>query len=271
MAGNRYTANRAKPLPRCGECGREFIPTGGRQKYCLGKCQRAVRAAVARRTIAAKKADIELQRLHRAVQVAWCQICGKSFAFRARKLFCEACREINTKAYREKWAQLHPNAGKEKARRYLEKNRAKVIEKKRQRRAENPERDRAYGASKRGRAAKAAYEKRRLSTDPSFVVGKRISHGMRLALHGMKAGRSWEQLVCYTLANLVTHLERQFLPGMTWENMGKWHIDHIVPKASFEYQSPDDAEFKACWALTNLRPLWSRENVSKGARRLLLI
>lgn len=53
--------------------------------------------------------------------------------------------------------------------------------------------------------------------------------------------------------------------------MGEWHIDHIIPKSSFDYQTPDDDAFKAAWALTNLRPLWSSENLRKKAKRLHLI
>lgn len=63
----------------------------------------------------------------------------------------------------------------------------------------------------------------------------------------------------------------QFLPGMSWDNMAEWHIDHILPLASFSYASASDPEFRAAWALTNLRPLWSAENMQKGAKRVLLL
>ena len=58
---------------------------------------------------------------------------------------------------------------------------------------------------------------------------------------------------------------------MGWHNMGEWHIDHIVPVSSFTITSADDADFKACWALTNLRPMWADENRSKGDKRLTLL
>lgn len=81
----------------------------------------------------------------------------------------------------------------------------------------------------------------------------------------------WEKLVGYTVEDLMAHLEKQFVDGMSWRNMGMWHVDHIVPKSLFEYTSPDDTEFKAAWSLTNLRPLWAEENLSKHARRTHLI
>jgi hypothetical protein len=87
------------------------------------------------------------------------------------------------------------------------------------------------------------------------------------ALRGQKAGRRWEGLVGYTLDELMTHLERQFPKGMSWQNRDRWHVDHVIPMSSFGFRSATDESFKACWALTNLRPLWKVENLRKGARR----
>ena len=39
-----------------------------------------------------------------------------------------------------------------------------------------------------------------------------------------------------------------------------WHIDHIVPKNVFNFNSYNDIEFKACWSLENLRPIWCTNN-----------
>ena len=94
---------------------------------------------------------------------------------------------------------------------------------------------------------------------------------MKNSLRDGKKGRSWEALVGYTVEDLMRHLERQFSKGMTWGNRGEWHIDHIVPLKSFTFISPDEPEFKAAWALTNLRPLWGKENIRKNAKRLHLL
>jgi len=55
---------------------------------------------------------------------------------------------------------------------------------------------------------------------------------------------------------------------MTWENYGNdkksWSIDHIKPQSSFNYISVNDEEFKQCWALKNLQPLWHLENIKKS-------
>jgi len=54
---------------------------------------------------------------------------------------------------------------------------------------------------------------------------------------------------------------------MNWNNYGSyWHVDHIKPVALFNFNAPDDKEFKECWSLENLRPLEKIENIKKGKK-----
>ena len=68
----------------------------------------------------------------------------------------------------------------------------------------------------------------------------------------------------YSVDDLKLHLESLFQPGMSWDNYGEWHIDHIVPDSWFEYNSYQDSSFKECWALANLQPLWAKDNLKKS-------
>ena len=99
-----------------------------------------------------------------------------------------------------------------------------------------------------------------------------MSEMLRRYLNGRKAYRPWHTLVGYTPEELRAHLERQFTKGMTWDAFmrGEIHIDHIVPQADFRFESRDEEGFRQCWALTNLRPMWARDNIAKGARRVTL-
>ena len=99
-------------------------------------------------------------------------------------------------------------------------------------------------------------------------LNKNISKHMWEALKGNKQGRHWEKLVNYTLQDLIKHLEKRFTNGMTWDNYGKygWHIDHIIPIYLWEFNSYNDREFKQCWCLANLQPLWAKDNLRKGNR-----
>jgi len=88
---------------------------------------------------------------------------------------------------------------------------------------------------------------------------------------GSKRGRRTFEWLGYSIDDLMTHLERQFERGMSWDNYGEWHIDHVLPLSSFSYSQPSDPEFRAAWSLPNLRPLWGKQNASKGAKRLTLL
>lgn len=95
-----------------------------------------------------------------------------------------------------------------------------------------------------------------------------ISLHIRRSLHGNKNSQRWESLVHYTLNDLKKHLEKQFSKGMSWENYGKWEIDHIIPVSAFNFTSSKDLDFKRCWSLGNLRPLWKKDNREKSAKIL---
>lgn len=110
------------------------------------------------------------------------------------------------------------------------------------------------------------YQKRRRQESPSAAINARMSAGIKNSLASDKNGRSWESLVGYTISDLMDHLEAQFVNGMTWDNRGEWHIDHIRPLCSFDFQTPDCPQFREAWALTNLQPLWAVDNLRKGGR-----
>lgn len=98
----------------------------------------------------------------------------------------------------------------------------------------------------------------------------RIRAAVRRCLREGKAGESWEKVVGYSLKQLKRHLEKQFTEGMSWDAFlrGEIHIDHIIPVSAFTFSKPDDIQFKACWALKNLRPMWAIENIKKSDKLL---
>jgi hypothetical protein len=111
-------------------------------------------------------------------------------------------------------------------------------------------------------------EKIKSRTDPSFQLNRRMRCLMWVGLRKNKAGRRWQDLIGYSIDDLRRHIEKQFKDGMTWERFlaGNIHIDHKIPRAAFNYSRPEDPDFKKCWSLNNLQPMWASENMSKGAR-----
>ena len=70
------------------------------------------------------------------------------------------------------------------------------------------------------------------------------------------------QLVGCSMAKLRRHMAAQFSDGMTWANMGEWHIDHIVPCSAFDLSKPENQQ--RCFNYKNLRPMWGSANIRKG-------
>lgn len=129
---------------------------------------------------------------------------------------------------------------------------------------------RAYYQDHREEMIRAQYERKRkrVAGDPLFAMLERIRCRTRAAIvnqWGTKSKRTIELLGCVP-AHARAHIEAQFLPGMTWDNNTKdgWHIDHIIPCAAFDLTDPDHQAM--CFHYTNLRPVWGRENLSKGDR-----
>lgn len=98
-----------------------------------------------------------------------------------------------------------------------------------------------------------------------------IRNAVYRSLAGTRKQASTYEALGYSLDTLKQHLERQFQRGMSWENYGEWHVDHIVPLAEFEIDGTDSAGFRAAWALGNLRPLWATENILKRDKRTHLL
>lgn len=68
----------------------------------------------------------------------------------------------------------------------------------------------------------------------------------------------------YTQKEFIKHIESLWLDGMSWENRDEWHIDHIKPLSLFIKEGMTDV--KIINALSNLQPLWAKDNLSKGAK-----
>lgn len=110
---------------------------------------------------------------------------------------------------------------------------------------------------------------RRCMANPGAHLHMVMRISIRQCLKGEKKRRKTFDLVGYTVEELKKHLERLFLPGMSWSNYGGrggWHIDHIIPLSRLNITSPEDQDFRRAWALNNLRPLWGRDNIARGNR-----
>jgi hypothetical protein len=98
----------------------------------------------------------------------------------------------------------------------------------------------------------------RIACNIRSKMGKWMKRG------GVKPANSEALLGC-SFEEFRCHIERQFKRSMTWQNYGcGWHIDHIIPCSAFDLTRP--AHVRQCFHFTNLRPLWARANLRKGAK-----
>lgn len=161
------------------------------------------------------------------------------------------CRSCSTAKSRE-WNKNNKYRRREINKSYSIKNRDKVLKDMRD-----------WYQNNREYAIKKVSQRiaQREKTDINFKISRLLRSRLCSALkHNLKSGSAVKNLGC-TIQELRLHLESKFQPGMTWENHGKWHIDHIVPLCSFDLTDIEQLK-KACH-YTNLQPLWPQQNLNK--------
>lgn len=140
------------------------------------------------------------------------------------------------------WARKNPLSVKKSQAKWYQNNKERAKENSDKWKRENPEKMKEYA----NRHAK------KRSEDPKYGLESAVKQGVRRGLlSGSKAGRRTFEVLGYSPDDLRRHLEKKFQPGMTWENYGEWHIDHEIPLSAFNYETPDDIDFKRALALSN--------------------
>jgi hypothetical protein len=171
---------------------------------------------------------------------------------------CKLCRSYYKKQYcidhKEKLIQDNRRYNlehKKEMRQYYVNNKEKI----KQSRTEHREEIRRYQNNRR-----KVNKNYQLAHD----LRVRVRHARK---NNQKIGSAVRDLGC-TIEFLKQYIESKFQPGMNWDNYGYygWHIDHIIPLASFDLTNREQF-LKACH-YTNLQPLWAKDNISKGNKIL---
>ncbi len=187
------------------------------------------------------------------------------------RLLTEA-QKVLARAAKKRWRDRNRAKQRALTKAWQQKNKDRINKQYRDRYAVNPELYRAKLKAKRermGEKYRAQIKRWRTKTRSTAegMLYHRMSQSVRSALLGAKRKCKWESLLGYSVTELKAHLESQFIEGMTWDKFfgGGIHIDHIIPRMKFNYTSPNDPQFKQWWALSNLRPIWPKENSVSGA------
>ena len=111
-----------------------------------------------------------------------------------------------------------------------------------------------------------SYMKKKMQTDPNYRLKRLLRDRFRKALkNNYKNGSAVKDLGC-SIEEFKIYLESKFINGMSWDGIfsGSIHIDHIRPLASFNLVNRE--ELQTALHYTNLQPLWSKDNLKKGAK-----
>jgi|GEM_PF-605043 len=263
-------------VPRCKACTHQYY-LAHRSEIIAKNSAVTIKKYAPIKEANAKKRAAQIKALINRIEKR-CSKCGavklRSDFYKSRKhtdgmkVYCKACckkenrpsreyqREYRARRLMENPARVRQQ-NRDKTNRWNAKNPGIASRRAKLRRAGNPE-------------AARQKENQYRSSNPSVRIMRTISTRIRMLISD-KAGKSTAQIVGYTGQELREHLEKQFSTGMSWENYGDWHIDHIRPLSSFIASSVHDPDVKRAWALTNLRPLWAEENLRKHASRIFLI
>lgn len=173
---------------------------------------------------------------------------GKGKSKYELKSRCKDCRREEKKEYRKNNKEKITKANKK----YYEENK-EIITKKRKN---------YYETNKEKIMRK---KRRKYQTDAIFRLRDLLRGRIYKAIRGLtKQGSAVKYLGC-SIEFLKDYIEKQFRPGMTWENHGEvWHLDHIIPLAAFNLT--DKFQFQAACYYENLQPLFAEENMRKNGR-----
>jgi hypothetical protein len=168
---------------------------------------------------------------------------------------------------------------KEYSRNYYRKNREKFLAIAKKYRDENRDKIKEYDKNKRPKESKSKrnaqywidhkeqltdyhkkYQVEREKVDIQYKIKRRLRARLSKLTKGNRPFSSIDALGC-SIVDFRNHLESLWQEGMTWENYGDWHIDHIIPCAAFDLTK--ESEVKKCFHFSNLQPLWEKDNLKK--------
>lgn len=178
--------------------------------------------------------------------------------------YCKECKSMTDKDYRKD--PIVKEKCLEYGKIYYKENKELLVQKQKiyynDHKEEHSVRSKKYYESHREEIY--LYIKEQKTLNPLY----KLSCSLRSRLWSVLKKKNWEknskfnEYIGCDKQTLVNHIESQFQPGMTWENQGIWHIDHIKPLAL----AKNEDELYKLNHYTNLRPLWAIDNLKKGSK-----
>lgn len=176
-----------------------------------------------------------------------CKECVKDIQKKYKEVpgFKDKQKEYDKNRYSENKEQIL-----DRKKEYYEENKEDILSYKKKYRQENIDKIKEWRYNNQDKNLKGqkAYRKR----NPHIIAWRSVLYSTLDRLGTVKEGHTID-ILGYSALELKEHIENQFTIGMSWDNYGDWHIDHIKPVITFS----SDADIKVVCALDNLRPLWA--------------
>jgi len=170
-------------------------------------------------------------------------------------------------AYKRQWAQGNREQLRKRRASYYRENQERIKQAVKDYYRENRSavlaRSKAYRGRYQARVNAYVRGRYRNSKDArAAMITRSLLKRVLRALEQKKVYGSFETLG-YTPDQLLQRMEVQFKPGMSWDNHGEWHIDHKISVANMIARG--ETRPHVINALSNLQPLWAKDNLRKGA------
>jgi hypothetical protein len=167
----------------------------------------------------------------------------------------------------KKYSENNPEREKERKKQYYKNNKELINKRRKNNKKEAKIYQKNYYRKNKEylKECMRVYQNYKRKTDLRFNLNSRMANAVGRSLRGNKKNQCWEDLVDYTVNDLITHLKKTIPKGYTWQDClgGRLHIDHKIPKSVFNFTKPEHIDFKRCWALSNLQLLPAKENIRK--------
>lgn len=153
---------------------------------------------------------------------------------------------------------------KQRKKLYYQENKQKINENSKKWRENNLDRSKETSRSNyiKNKSSILSRYKKRLENDPLFKFIQSLKCNIRNSL--IRSGYSKKtktfQILGIEFDEFKLYIQNQFKEGMTWQNYGKWHLDHKKP---ISWAKTEEEAIELCH-YTNYQPLWSEENISKS-------
>jgi len=233
----------------CKRCNKQFIPNNHNHIYCCKKNKIKLKTAIFK-----------------------CELCGTEFKpLSANAKYCSSkCKKIKGNKNWQKFYRQY--VGYEPVKeinciicgdKFIRKNKRQIYCKNKKCKLEYLRKKaiKSYHKNK-----EKILEDRRNNVEYCILNKLRMRISCAVKSQGTHKSKRTMKLVGCSVKELKQYLENKFKEGMNWKNYGRngWHIDHILPCASFNLIKKEEQE--KCFHYTNLQPLWAEENLRKNCK-----